>query len=143
MHPVAEGEVKQSAVFGEQLVLHRRVEATVGGTSLRIADEVENVGHERTSHMLLYHCNVGFPVVDEGSELLVPYRSVRTDPWSTVEGHERLTAPPRPSRKAASTTRRPRKGMAQCPSQWSTGVWGWGSTRPSRPGSCPRSGSGG
>ena len=87
----AEGEVRQAAVFGEQLVLHRRVEATVGGTSLRIADEVENVGHERTSHMLLYHCNVGFPVVDEGSELLVPYRSVRTDPWSTVAGHKGRT----------------------------------------------------
>lgn len=89
----AEGEVRQSAVFGEQLVLRRRVEATVGGISLRIADEVENVGHDRVSHMLLYHCNVGFPVVDEGSELLVPYHSVRTDPWSSVAGHEQLTAP--------------------------------------------------
>jgi hypothetical protein len=85
--------VRQSAVFGEQLVLRRRVGATVGGASLRIADEVENVGHDRITHMLLYHCNVGFPVVDEGSELLVPYRWVRTDPWSIVTGHERMTSP--------------------------------------------------
>jgi len=89
----AEGEVLQSAVFGEQVRLRRRVEASVGGTSFRISDEVENVGFARTPHMLLYHCNVGFPVVDEASELLVPHRSVRTDPWSELAGHERLTGP--------------------------------------------------
>jgi uncharacterized protein DUF4432 len=68
----AEGEVLQSAVFGESLVLRRRIEARVGGSSFAITDEVENVGHTRCSHMLLYHCNVGFPVVDAGAELSYP-----------------------------------------------------------------------
>ena len=31
-----------------------------------IHDVVENVGHDLTPHMLLYHVNAGFPVVDEG-----------------------------------------------------------------------------
>jgi hypothetical protein len=66
----AEGEVLQSAVFGESLVLRRRIEARVGDCSFAISDEVENVGHTRTSHMFLYHCNAGFPVLDAGSELL-------------------------------------------------------------------------
>ena len=68
----AEGEVLQASVFGEQLLLRRRIEARVGESRLRIHDEVENVGFDRTPHMLLYHVNVGFPVVDEGAELLVP-----------------------------------------------------------------------
>jgi hypothetical protein len=72
----AEGEVLQAAVFGEQLLLRRRIEARVGESRLRIHDEVENVGHDRTPHMYLYHVNVGFPVVDEGSELLVPATAV-------------------------------------------------------------------
>lgn len=76
----AEGVVQQAAVFGENLTLRRRIEASVGGSSFRIHDEVENTGHTRSTHMLLYHCNVGFPIVDEGAQLLVPGPGVPTDP---------------------------------------------------------------
>ena len=73
----AEGEVVQAAVFGEQLALRRRIEARVGESRLAICDEVVNVGHDRTPHMLLYHVNLGWPVVDEGSELLAAATAVR------------------------------------------------------------------
>jgi hypothetical protein len=76
----AEGEVHQAAVFAENITLRRRIEAVVGESSFRIRDVVENTGHTRTTHMLLYHCNVGFPIVDEGSQLLVPGEGVPTDP---------------------------------------------------------------
>jgi Domain of unknown function (DUF4432) len=76
----AEGVVHQAAVFGENLTLRRRVEAKVGESSFRIHDEVENTGHTTSTHMLLYHCNVGFPIVDEGAQLLVPGPGVPTDP---------------------------------------------------------------
>jgi hypothetical protein len=68
----AEGEVVQAAVFGEQLLLRRRIEADLGGMSLRIADTVINIGPTPCPHMMLYHCNVGFPVVDAGAELVYP-----------------------------------------------------------------------
>src|SRR5215469_12833693 len=89
----ADGEVLQSAVFGESLILRRRIEARVGGCSFSIRDEVENVGHSRTSHMFLYHCNVGFPVVDEGAELLVPSSRTTTDYSVPVDGYQMMSAP--------------------------------------------------
>jgi Domain of unknown function (DUF4432) len=89
----AEGEVLQSAVFGESLLLRRRIEAKVGECSFAIRDEVENVGHTPASHMFLYHCNAGFPVLDEGSELLVPSRATTTDYGVPVEGYQRMSAP--------------------------------------------------
>jgi hypothetical protein len=89
----AEGETLQAAVFGEQLVLRRRIEARVGESRLTIHDEVENVGFDRTPHMLLYHVNAGFPVVDGGSELLVPARSVEPRGDHAVEGYAVLEAP--------------------------------------------------
>jgi hypothetical protein len=89
----AEGEVQQSAIFGEYLVLHRRIEAKVGDSHFTIRDRVENAGHTRTSHMFLYHCNVGFPVVDESSELLVPSRETTTDYGVPVEGYQTMSAP--------------------------------------------------
>ncbi|MCC6223132.1 MAG: aldose 1-epimerase family protein [Thermoleophilia bacterium] len=89
----AEGEVLQASVFGEHLLLRRRIEARVGDSRLRVHDTVENVGFDTTPHMLLYHVNVGFPVVDAGSELLVPARAVEESGDHPVEGYRTLAAP--------------------------------------------------
>jgi hypothetical protein len=89
----AEGEVVQASVFGEQLLLRRRIEARVGESRLSIHDEIENVGFDRTPHMLLYHVNVGFPVVDERAELLVPARHVEPRGDHPVEGYRSLGSP--------------------------------------------------
>ena len=89
----AEGEVLQASVFGEHLLLRRRVEARLGESRLTVRDEVENVGWDTTPHMLLYHVNVGFPVVDEGSELLVAATSVEPRGDHPLEGYDRLAGP--------------------------------------------------
>jgi hypothetical protein len=81
----AEGVVQQAAVFGENLTLTRRIEARIGESSFSIHDEIVNTGHTRNTHMLLYHCNVGFPIVDEGSLILVPGPGVPTDPQPAGE----------------------------------------------------------
>jgi hypothetical protein len=96
----AEGEVLQSAVFGEQLVLRRRIEARVGESRFTIHDEVENAGPTRASHMFLYHCNAGFPVVDASSELLVPSRRTTTGYGVPVEGYATMSAPVRDATEA-------------------------------------------
>ena len=43
--------------------------------------------------MQLYHCNAGFPVVDEGSELHVPSRKTTTDYGVPIEGYRTLSGP--------------------------------------------------
>ncbi len=91
----AEGEVRQAAVFGENLVLRRRVEARVGESRLKIHDEVENAGFDPTPHMYLYHVNVGWPVVDEGAELLAPAAGVSPRGDYPAEGYEKLHGPQR------------------------------------------------
>jgi hypothetical protein len=96
----AEGEVRQTGVFFEDLVIRRRIEARVGESHFTIHDVVENAGHSVTSHMLLYHCNIGFPIVDEGSELLLPTGGTRTDPWDSVETYRTLSAPRRDFQEA-------------------------------------------
>jgi hypothetical protein len=91
----AEGEVLQASVFGEQLLLRRRVEARVGETRLRIKDEVVNVGHDATPHMLLYHVNVGWPVVNERARLLVPATAVFARGDHPTDGYRTMHAPTR------------------------------------------------
>jgi hypothetical protein len=96
----AEGEVIQSAVYGEHLVLRRRIEATVGESRFRIRDEVHNAGHTRTTHMFLYHCNIGFPILDEGARLLVPASLTTTDYGVPIAGYQTATAPARDATEA-------------------------------------------
>jgi hypothetical protein len=64
------------AVFGENLVLTRRFEAELGGRTITIEDRVTNRGFRPTPHMLLYHFNFGYPLLDEGSEFLAPIREI-------------------------------------------------------------------
>jgi hypothetical protein len=68
----AEGEIRQAAIFGEHLRLRRRIEADLGGNTIRLIDTVTNHGFDRTPHMLLYHINLGWPLVDEGARFVAP-----------------------------------------------------------------------
>jgi hypothetical protein len=72
----AEGIVRQSAMFAEDLHLHRRIEADVGGREIRIADRVVNHGFRPTPHMFFYHVNLGYPLLDEGARLVAPIDEV-------------------------------------------------------------------
>ncbi|WP_421759048.1 aldose 1-epimerase family protein [Devosia sp.] len=72
----AEGVVQQSAVFGEDLHLIRRIEADVGGNEIRLTDRVVNHGFYKTPHMYCYHINVGHPVLDEAARYLAPIADV-------------------------------------------------------------------
>lgn len=66
----AEGRVRQDIVYGENLLLQRRYETTLGQSSFRLRDVVRNDGFYPVPHQYLYHFNIGYPVVDEGAELL-------------------------------------------------------------------------
>lgn len=70
-----QGKVQETSVLGENLCLTRKVSAKLGESRLFIHDKVENLGFEKTPHMILYHINAGYPVVDDGSELVGPILS--------------------------------------------------------------------
>ena len=65
-----EGEVRQSALFAEHLVLRRRIEVSLWSPRLRVGDEVINRGFEPVPHAMLYHVNLGYPLLDEGALLI-------------------------------------------------------------------------
>ena len=71
-----EGTMRQTALFHENLTLTRRVHTKLGEKRFWIEDRITNEGFKATPYMLLYHCNIGWPVVDEGSEMLSPSRHV-------------------------------------------------------------------
>jgi galactose mutarotase-like enzyme len=76
------GQLRQARVFGEVLVLRRRISARMGESRLFIEDTVTNEGYQATPLMLLYHVNFGFPVLSEHSQLLAA--SARVQPRTEV-----------------------------------------------------------
>ncbi|MEU7740640.1 aldose 1-epimerase family protein [Nonomuraea sp. NPDC049158] len=90
----AEGEVRQAAVFGENLTLTRRIEADLGGDEIRLSDTVTNAGFEPTPHMFLYHINLGWPLLDEGARFEADIRETLWQSDSVAEqGADHLTLP--------------------------------------------------
>lgn len=61
---------KQSSVFGPKLELRRTISSKLGEANIRIKDVITNRGNTATPHMMLYHLNFGWPLVDAGTELL-------------------------------------------------------------------------
>jgi Domain of unknown function (DUF4432) len=71
-----EGTIMQSTVFGEDLHMIRRIEAKAGGDEIVLEDRVVNHGFYRTPHMLLYHIDVGHPLLAEGARYVAPITDV-------------------------------------------------------------------
>ena len=92
----AEGECRQVAVFGEHLVIRRRIEADIGGSEIRLVDTVHNAGFEPTPHRLLYHVNLGWPFLDEDAEVRSKVRTVlwSDDPDAVRPGDHRCVGAP-------------------------------------------------
>lgn len=70
------GEMREGELFGENLVLRRSIETVYGFKTVAIIDEIENQSFREEPLMLLYHINIGYPLLDAGTELLAPTRSV-------------------------------------------------------------------
>lgn len=64
------GRIKETKIFGPSLELRRTISGTLGQPFLRIHDEVINRGNTPMPHMLLYHFNFGWPLVDEGTKII-------------------------------------------------------------------------
>lgn len=78
--------VRQTSVFGEKLVLNRKITCPIGANKMILTDTVENEGEDRSPLMLLYHMNMGYPLLDENAELTVPSDAVAPRDARAAEG---------------------------------------------------------
>lgn len=86
--------VHQSSLFGEQLELKRTYSLTLNKPRIHIYDEVQNKGDQPIPFMMLYHCNLGYPLVRAGTELITASDVYPRDAiaqaglenWNTYEG---------------------------------------------------------
>lgn len=70
------GRLRESRLFGENLTLTREISTGMGESALRIRDVVENEGFRPQPLMILYHVNLGYPLLDDGSRLVCRSRRI-------------------------------------------------------------------
>ena len=66
---VVEARLRQASVFGEVLDMERRYAISLDAPRLQLTDRVVNRGYRPTRHGMLYHFNIGYPMLDCGARL--------------------------------------------------------------------------
>jgi hypothetical protein len=70
------GTVDEARLYHNKLRMKTTVYTQVGQPSLRVVDEVTNLSAENGQLQLLYHVNFGQPLLDSGSRVIAPVKTV-------------------------------------------------------------------
>lgn len=82
----ATGCVREAAVFGDRLSMTRTISIQAGKNRIFLHDVVENEGAETAPHMILYHMNAGWPLVDAGTRFVAPSAKVTPRDADAADG---------------------------------------------------------
>lgn len=80
------GTIRDAVVFGDKLTLKREIICNYKERKIYLNDKVINEGYKKARHMIIYHCNIGYPVLDEKSEIFIPSVEVKARNAHAQEG---------------------------------------------------------
>ena len=83
------GTMRQAVLFGERLTLTRKVTMGYDQKGFCFTDTVENTGFLPSPFMLLYHFNLGYPLVDEDARIYLPASDTQPRTPHAAEGRNR------------------------------------------------------
>lgn len=66
------GTIRDASLFGTKLVMKRTYEFSKLSNVFTLTDEIENVADKETPCMLLYHINMGYPLLSENAKVVIP-----------------------------------------------------------------------
>ncbi|EAZ80454.1 aldose 1-epimerase family protein [Algoriphagus machipongonensis] len=64
------GKIRETSTFGPSLELTRKISGKLGEAAIHVEDTVVNKGNTLAPHMLLYHINCGWPLIDEDTRII-------------------------------------------------------------------------
>lgn len=63
---------RDAALFSRKLVLEREYICPINENVIYMTDKIKNIGSEISPIQILYHCNMGYPLLSENSEVNIP-----------------------------------------------------------------------
>ncbi len=78
---IVKADVLDAAIFSNKLLLTRTYVISKTKNEVSLSDTVTNLGSAVSPLMLLYHCNMGYPLLSENAKVVIPSAGVtpRTD----------------------------------------------------------------
>lgn len=70
-HFKVRGIVEEGFLFGKKLRMEREISSIQGQNKILITDKVTNFGNVASPYTILYHMNLGYPLLSEESELII------------------------------------------------------------------------
>ena len=90
-----EAIIESTELFGKALALRRKVFTEIGSEDLTIEDVLENKGYAVENYCLLYHINVGYPMLDEGARIEADIKDYTTrSEWAAQKADEMFKVTP-------------------------------------------------
>ncbi len=93
---VINASVRDASLFGRKLMLERKYICSKNENILKIEDSVINLGTTDSPCMLLYHFNMGYPLLSENSVVVIPENSVKArnaHADSDIENRKKMEVP--------------------------------------------------
>ena len=90
------GKMCEARFFGENLLLHRKISCRYGENKITIENRVENLGFNREPLQLLFHFNMGYPLLDEDAILVTPTKTLTPRDAEAAKGsadYQKFQAP--------------------------------------------------
>ena len=72
---VVEAIIRDTALFGKNLIMKRKIFTEISGDSITLEDTLCNIGYKEEEYCLLYHINVGYPMLDNGAKVIADVES--------------------------------------------------------------------
>lgn len=64
--------IKDAQIFKHKMVINRSISCSTNANRLQVIDKITNEGDTKEPLMLLYHINLGYPLLSECTQLVIP-----------------------------------------------------------------------
>ncbi|MEO8613480.1 MAG: aldose 1-epimerase family protein, partial [Chloroflexota bacterium] len=85
---ILHGTIYQTSLFGNQFKVDRSIHLSLGDPSFGLSDIITNMGDRSVPLMLLYHINLGFPLIQAGTQLYAQHAHVYPRDAAAKAGYE-------------------------------------------------------
>ena len=72
-----ESEIRVTALFGQNIAVRRSIFSPYGSGKIILSDSIINIGTRDEEYCLLYHINIGYPLLTAGGKIIIPNNGVR------------------------------------------------------------------
>ena len=90
--------VRDAALFAHKLILEREYVCPIDKNEIHMTDRIKNIGSDDTPFELLYHCNMGYPLLSENAKVTIPAVKTQARDDHAKEGIEKCLVMEKPQK---------------------------------------------